>query len=722
MRTVSPTPVTGAATFTDPLAGLAVPSATGMTNYGAVNLSGNSLQTINPGIYTSITVSGNGKLTMNPGIYAIAGGGFNVSGNGSVSVGTVTSNVTGTGVMIYNAGSNFLTTGGTTFGTVTLSGNGTISLTPATTGTYAGILIFQSRDNTKVLTFSGNGIVMPGGLIYAPKAALAISGNGQFKGSIIVDTINISGNTILNQQLASDGATVYTPAQVRGAYGVNNLTLDGTGQTIAIVDAYDDPDIYQAPRHLRCPVRRTSAGPNLFDQYGPASGFLSVLNQQGQSSNLPNVDPTGAGVSNWEMEETLDVEWVHAIAPGAQIILVEANSQSLPDLMTGVQTAAQQPGVSVVSMSWGFAENQVVMAADEAHYDSYLTTPAGHQGVTFVASTGDYGTADPEYPAFSPNVLAVGGTSLNLNSDDSYHSETAWGTAGAGANGQFIGSGGGLSQFEAEPAWQLAVQNTGARSTPDVAMIADPATGAWIADPYNLPSDNPWAIVGGTSLSAPSWAGLIVLANQGRADAGQPTLNSTSPTETQSAVYNLPIDDFNTIGSANTGAIGANAGYNLMTGLGSPVANLLVPDLVNYVDNGPAVSQRTLSVTADSAAAMMSNAGDSSTPMNVINAMNAISVFNAEFVAAPGLGLGWNLSPNNGAGSGETAHKVPVQAAPAATASASFAVGRACCRGYCAGPGAGNPGAVGESGPDGRVCQPACRRRRARSRRRPCPA
>ena len=79
-----------------------------------------------------------------------------------------------------------------------MSGNGNISLTPATTGTYAGILIFQSRDNTKVLTLSGNGIVMPGGLIYAPKAALAISGNGQFKGSLIVDTVNISGNTILN--------------------------------------------------------------------------------------------------------------------------------------------------------------------------------------------------------------------------------------------------------------------------------------------------------------------------------------------------------------------------------------------------------------------------------------------------------------------------------------------------------------------------------------------
>ncbi len=92
------------------------------------------------------------------------------------------------------------------------------------------------------------------------------------------------------------------------------------------------------------------------------------------------------------MEEALDVEWVHAIAPGAQIILVEANSQSLSDLMAGVATAASQPCVSVVSMSWGFAEGQAVLAADEAMYDSVFNVP----GVTFVASTGDYGASDPQ--------------------------------------------------------------------------------------------------------------------------------------------------------------------------------------------------------------------------------------------------------------------------------------------------------------------------------------
>ena len=142
-----------------------------------------------------------------------------------------------------------------------------------------------------------------------------------------------------------------------------------------------------------------------------------------------------------------------------------------------------------------------------------------------MASTGDYGTADPEYPAFSPNVVAVGGTSLTLNADNSYNSETGWGYYSSTV-GAFIGSGGGISLYEPEPAYQHGVQSTGYRTTPDVSFVADPATGAWIADPYNLPADNPWEVVGGTSLSAPSWAGLIALVDQGRVAAGEATLSS----------------------------------------------------------------------------------------------------------------------------------------------------------------------------------------------------
>ena len=217
-------------------------------------------------------------------------------------------------------------------------------------------------------------------------------------------------------------------------------------------------------------------------------------------------------------------------------------------------------------------------------------------GVTFVASTGDYGAADPEYPAFSPNVVAVGGTSLTLNADNSYNSETGWGYYSDSA-GAFIGSGGGLSLYEPEPAYQQGVQSTGSRTTPDVSFVADPATGAWIADPYNLDPSDPFEVVGGTSLSAPAWAGLLALVNQGRAAAGESTLNSTSPTETQQALYMLPQSDYNVITSGNNG-YSAGAGYNLVTGLGTPVANLLVPDLIAYQGPGTTYAGPTVAAVA----------------------------------------------------------------------------------------------------------------------------
>src|SRR5262249_28626273 len=149
----------------------------------------------------------------------------------------------------------------------------------------------------------------------------------------------------------------------------------------------------------------------------------------------------------------------HAIAPGANILVVEARSQSLPDLLAAVDAARHTPGVVAVSMSWGFTETP-----GETSYDSTFTTPAGHAGITFVAARGDSGPGSgAEYPASSPQVLAVGGTSLNLDIQGNYLSETAW-TSG----------GGGYSAFEAEPAYQRAVQTTGRRSTPDVAFDGDP--------------------------------------------------------------------------------------------------------------------------------------------------------------------------------------------------------------------------------------------------------
>jgi hypothetical protein len=180
----------------DPLAGLSGPNTSGVSNDGSVNLSKGSW-TINPGIYSQITVSGNSNLTMTGGTYIIEGGGLTVTGNASIN---------GSGVFIYNAGSNYPNSAGN-FGGISLSGSGTFNLTAATTGTYAGLLIFQSRQNTRALSFSGNAMAGMTGTIYAPSALLSMSGNASLQSPLVVGTLNLSGNVSLTQTAAgSDGS------------------------------------------------------------------------------------------------------------------------------------------------------------------------------------------------------------------------------------------------------------------------------------------------------------------------------------------------------------------------------------------------------------------------------------------------------------------------------------------------------------------------------------
>jgi uncharacterized repeat protein (TIGR01451 family) len=449
------------------------------------------------------------------------------------------------------------------------------------------------------------------GMLSGGNATLITEANDVFNA---INNLGDIGYTVTNASLSGSGQA-YSPADVLTAYGLTDVSLDGTGQTIAIVGAYDDPSIFQALDTFDAQFGLAS-GMTLYEQFGVASSFLAVLNQSGQAGSLPSVDPNGPGTANWETEEALDVEWVHAIAPGARIVLVEANSQALSDLMAAVGTAAAQPGVSVVSMSWGLPEGQSVFAADEASYDSVFDVP----GVTFLASTGDYGVADPEYPAFSPNVVAVGGTSLTLNADNSYNSETGWGYY-SDAAGTSIGSGGGISQYEAEPSFQRGVQSTGYRTTPDVSTVADPATGVWIADPYNLDPSKPFEAVGGTSLAAPIWAGLLAMVNQGRAAAGQAALNSSGPSETLQALYSLPQSDYNSITSGSNGYT-ANAGYNLVTGLGTPIAGSLVPDLVAYHGSGTTYAGPTVGPLQDATLSGSWTAGSGTE--NVFSVFNAI--------------------------------------------------------------------------------------------------
>jgi hypothetical protein len=407
-------------------------------------------------------------------------------------------------------------------------------------------------------------------------------------GNRVAPVVGLDSTRLGSEGLGSSAPLGFTPQQVLAAYGINQITFgsiegDGAGQTIAIVDAYDDPDLVDSSS-----IGFISSDLARFDQkFGlPNPPSFEKLNEYGSASELPGTDPAGAGnpLGNWELEEALDVEWAHAIAPGANIDLIETNSDDSSDMYTGVTTAAGLAGVSVVSMSWGSSEY-----AGEQSFDSDFTTPNGHEGVTFVASTGDNG-APGEYPAYSPNVVAAGGTSLSIGSNGSYNGEAAWSDGG-----------GGISFYESEPAYQQGVQNTGMRSIPDIAFDANPSTGVAIYDSYNGTSADPWEVIGGTSVSAPSWAGLIAIADEGRVIAGGTTLDG--PSQTLPALYSMPSSDFNDVTSGSNGGFAAEQGYDETTGLGTPRANLLVPDLADYGMAGMLVviAQPPAAVTAGTA-------------------------------------------------------------------------------------------------------------------------
>ncbi len=341
----------------------------------------------------------------------------------------------------------------------------------------------------------------------------------------------------------------YTPAQVRGAYGLggydsgdvqfDGVAGEGAGQTIGIVDAYDDPT--------------ATADLNAFDaRFGLPAATFSVVSQYGTTS-LPPVDPN----AQWELEESLDIEWAHVIAPDATLVLFEANSSSANDLYSAVREAAGYPGVSTVSMSWGGPEY-----AGISNSDFNFTTPSGHAGVTFLAATGDAG-AGVEYPAASVDVVAVGGTALTVNGSATtgytYGGETGWN-----------GSGGGVSGSIAQPAYQASVVPAatagGYRTVPDVSAIASNQTAVAIYDSYNFGAATPWVAVGGTSLATPVWAALTAVADQGRAAEGLPPLDSAANAQqTLTRLYQLPAADYNDVTSGSNG-YAATAGYDLVTG------------------------------------------------------------------------------------------------------------------------------------------------------------
>ncbi|MCA8041577.1 S53 family peptidase [Burkholderia seminalis] len=337
-----------------------------------------------------------------------------------------------------------------------------------------------------------------------------------------------------------------TPALTRHAYGFDSIANQGDGMVVAIVDAYDDPKIES--------------------DLGVFSNAFSLPACTSSNDCFTKVYAHGARPktdSGWALEISLDVEWVHAIAPKAKIMLVEAASASFSDLLAAVDVAVKR-GASVVSMSFGGNE-----FSSETGFDGHFSVA----GVTFVASSGDSGTGT-EYPAASPYVVSVGGTTLSSDSAGNYVGEAAW-----------SGSGGGVSTTEAEPAGQTAwpIPVAGKRGVPDVSYDANPSSGFAVYDSVAYQGQAGWFQVGGTSAGAPQWSALVAIANSLRAAAGKRSLSGTYDAlyTVGKNAYGSAFHDVTTGSNGTCGSVcSAAGGYDYVTGLGSPVAPALVQALV----------------------------------------------------------------------------------------------------------------------------------------------
>jgi subtilase family serine protease len=305
----------------------------------------------------------------------------------------------------------------------------------------------------------------------------------------------------------------------------------GSGQTVAIVDAQDDPN---AESDLA--TYRSTYG---LPECSTANGCFKKIAQDG-STNYPSAD------SGWAGEISLDVDMVSAVCPDCHILLVEATSASMSDLGTAVNQAVSQ-GAKFVSNSYGGSEGGSEGSSDSTYFN--------HPGVAITASSGDGAyAAGTEYPASSQYVTAVGGTSLTKDSSSRGWSESVWNTSSS------EGAGSGCSQDVAKPSWQT---DTGCanRMVADVSAVADPATGVAVYQTYG---GNGWAVYGGTSASSPIIASVYAL-------AGTPGANDVPASYAYAHTSSL-----NDVTSGDNGSCSpsyyctAGQGYDGPTGLGTP--------------------------------------------------------------------------------------------------------------------------------------------------------
>ncbi len=319
---------------------------------------------------------------------------------------------------------------------------------------------------------------------------------------------------------ASTSPVGLTPAIMKSVYSFPTSSTAGAGETIAIVDAYDLPtaesDLNTFSSTFGLPPCTT------------ANGCFKKVNQTGGSS-YPRYN------AGWGLEIALDIEWAHAIAPGAKILLVEASTNSFTNLLKAEDYASAH--AAYVSNSWGGSE-----FSGETSYDAHFA----RTGVSFFVSAGDAGLP-AQYPSASPKVISVGGTTLRFSSSGTFASETGW-----------SGGGGGCSLYENATSAQRSfagyaqVQCGGKRATPDLSLDANPSSGAAVYDSSRYQGQTGWYQIGGTSLSAPMVAARAAI---------------TGAVVKSAFVYGSSIT-FRDITSGNNGAP-CLVGYDLCTGRGS---------------------------------------------------------------------------------------------------------------------------------------------------------
>jgi kumamolisin len=330
-------------------------------------------------------------------------------------------------------------------------------------------------------------------------------------------------------------ACVYGLVTKKAGCNPNNVTAIPTGgnRAIGIVDAYHYPSAL-------ADLQKFSA------QFGLKAPVLQVVFASGVK---PPQDPSGG----WELEEALDLQWAHAMAPAAKLILVEAASNSFADLLQAEQVASNlvvAAGGGQVSNSWGSSE-----FSGETAYDSHFTTA----GVVYFASSGD--SPGPSYPSTSPNVVSAGGTTISRNPATlNFLYETPWQSAGDG-----------VSAFEPRPHYQNAIQGIVGtrRGTPDLSFDANPETGVWVYTTTPISGQTGWFIVGGTSLASPALAGIINV-----------SAKKLASTDAELTLLYGGIGNATFFNDITSGICGPYAGYatatgwDLCTGVGSPKGKL----------------------------------------------------------------------------------------------------------------------------------------------------